>query len=259
MPIKFIPKGPKKQKSYKIVKTPLRSAFVRRGVVKGSKSGTFYHGTGGKIQSMAWLGSPFPREMVTQFTYAQQFTITSTVGAPYTYLISANSLFDPDVTSTGTQPRFFDTLVGASSTSAPYRSYRVFGSKIHVEAIDVTDSINARGYVGVGLFTSNQTGPSTLAELRARKDYVSKYIGIYTGGKELLKISRYGDMKTLFGIKDMKDDEETASAYNSSPAKAGRWGITYIPFDESTTNTIRVMLTIKYFVQLFDRNDVSDS
>lgn len=211
------------------------------------------------IRTMAWLGSPFPREMMTQFTYAENFTITSTVGAVYNYLFSANSLFDPNVTGTGIQPRFYDTLVGANSTAAPYQSYRVMSSKIAVEAVDVTDSINARGYLGVGLFTSNQTGPSTLAELRARKDFSCKYMGIYTGGKELPQIKKYGDMKTLFGIKDMKDDEETAAAYNGSPTKAGRWCITYVPFNESSTCTIQVLVKITYYVQLFNRNDVSDS
>ena len=70
-----------------------------------------------------------------------------------------------------------------------------------MEAIDVTDSINARGYVGVGWITSGQTGVASLSELRMRSDYKIKYMGIYTGGKELCKVSRFGSIKTLFGIK----------------------------------------------------------
>jgi len=211
------------------------------------------------IQSMAWKHSPFPRQLITEFTYSENIVITSTVGAPFNYLFSGNSLFDPNVTGTGTQPRFFDTLCGANNTSAPYQSYRVLWSKFEVEAIDVTDSINARGYVGVGWISGAQTGASTLAELRMRSDYNIKYMGIYTGGKELCKVSKYGSIKTLFGIKDLKDDEETASTYGTSPAKLARWVLTYIPFDEATTDQIRCLVKIIYKVQLFNRNDVSDS
>jgi len=208
---------------------------------------------------MAWLGSPFPREMMTQFTYADNITITSTVGAVYNYLYSTNSLYDPNVTGTGDQPRFFDTLVGANSSSAPYQSYRVLSSKITIEAIDLTDSINARGFVGVGVFPSTVTGPSSLAELRARKDFITKYMGIYTGGKELCTVTRYQDNKTLFGIKDMKDDEETAALYNAPPTKGGRWCISYVPFNETSTAIIHVLVKITYYCQLFNRNDVSNS
>jgi len=209
--------------------------------------------------SLAWHGSPFPSSLRTQFTYAENITITSTVGVPYNYLYSSNSLYDPNVTGTGSQPRFFDTLMGANSTSAPYQNYRVFASKITIECVDLTDSINARGYIGLGFFPSTVTGPSTLAELRARSDFKSKYMGIYTGGRELCRLSRFGNNKTIFGIKDMKDDEETQALYNASPAKAGRWCITYIPFNETSTVIIHCMVKITYFVQLFTRNDVADS
>ena len=57
----------------------------------------------------------------------------------------------------------------------------------------------------------------------------------------------------------MKDDEETASLYSTSPAKLARWVLTYVPFDEASTNTIRCLVKIVYKVQLFNRNDVQDS
>jgi len=74
-----------------------------------------------------------------------------------------------------------------------------------------------------------------------------------------LKLSRYIRIKDLFGIKDMKDDEDTASVYNNSPVKAGRIAISYIPFDETSTRTIQCLVKIRYYVQFFQRNDVSDS
>jgi len=244
--------GKRRAKKY----TATRKATKMIKARLNTKRGLRYTGT---VRSLAWHGAPFPPQLMTQFTYAENIQITSTVGVPFNYLYSSNSLYDPNVTATGTQPRFFDTMMGANATNAPYQNYRVYKSRITIEAIDLTDSINARGYIGVGFFPSTVTGPSTLAELRARSDFKIKYMGIYTGGKELCKITRVGLNKTIFGIKDMKDDEETQALYNASPAKAGRWCITYIPFNETSTVVIHCMVKITYFCQLFTRNDVQDS
>lgn len=159
-----------------------------------------------------------------------------------------------------TQPRFYDTVCGANDTSAPYQAYRVFACKVTVEAFPTgSDSTGMRGFLGIGNFGSSQTGASSLAEMRARGDYVVKPIGYWSGGHDYVKVSKYIDIKRLFGIKDMKDDEDTAAAYNASPVKAGRVCITYIPADETSTRTLQALIRIRYYVQFFQRNDVSNS
>lgn len=211
------------------------------------------------IRRMAWNGQPFPREYNTTFTYAQNITVSSSVGTPGTQLMSSNSLYDCDVTGTGHQPRYFDTLCGANSTAAPYNSYRVYKSTCSLEAMATTDSITARGFIGLGFFSSAGTPPSSLQEMRERRDYKTKFMGIYTGGKEICRMRQTRHNKYIFGIKDMKDDEETAAAYNASPVKAGRWAITYVPFNESSSAVIQVLVRVTYYVTLFTMNDVSDS
>ena len=217
------------------------------------------HARKAPIRSMNWRGSPFPEVMNTTFTYSEIMTITSTSGVPYNYLFSSNSLYDPNVTGVGTQPRFYDTLVGANNTAAPYQYYRVFSSKITIEAFGLDDALNARGFLGIGFFNTSATGVSSLAEMRQRVDFKTKFVGLYTGGHDLTRMSRVGVNKYLWGIKDMKDDEETAAAYNASPAKGGRWCISWCPANEATTQNIRVLVKIVYKAQLFSRNDVSDS
>jgi len=211
------------------------------------------------IRTMAWNGQPFPREMNTTFTYATSVVLNATAGAVASQLFSSNSLYDPDVTGGGAQPRFFDTLVGANATSAPYNNYRVYASKITVEAITTTDSISARGFMGVGFFSSAGTPATTIQEMRERRDYKTRFMGIYTGGRELVRMTRKGANKYLWGIKDMKDDDETAAAYNANPVKAGRWAISYGTFDASSTAVIRLLVKITYYCTLQTMNDVTDS
>jgi len=224
-----------------------------------AKKGVRHRKGGSAIRSLSWKFTPFPQQLNTYFTYSENFTLASLAGAPDTHFYSTNSLWDPDVTGVGIQPRYFDTLCGANNTYSPYLYYRVISSRITIEVINVNDSIGDRGFLGIGCFTSNHTAAGTLAEMRERADYKTKYMGIYTGGRDLCKFSRTISNKILFGIKDMKDDEETAALYSTSPVKAGRWAITYIPADESTSGACRVLCKIIYKAQLFGRNDVADS
>ena len=96
--------------------------------------------------SGAWYGSPFGRSLRTEITFAENREIPVTAGVPYTYLYSINSLYDPNVTGTGNQPRFFDTLCGSNGGAAPYQQYRVYASKIEVTFIPTgSDSVTMRG------------------------------------------------------------------------------------------------------------------
>lgn len=158
------------------------------------------------------------------------------------------------------QPRFFDTLCGPNNGTAPYYNFRVFAGKITVEVIPTgSDSTSMRGFIGIGLFNTTATAPSTLAEMRMRADYKTKFLGYWSGGHDVCKISRYADIATLFGVKDLKDDQDTKGDYTTGPAKSARWGITYCPSDESSTRDVKILMKIKYYVQFFDRNDVGDS
>ena len=59
--------------------------------------------------------------------YSDQFQLTCTAGALQQYTFAMNGLYDPNLTGTGSQPRYFDTLCGANTTAAPYRAYVVKG------------------------------------------------------------------------------------------------------------------------------------
>lgn len=214
----------------------------------------------GAAGTMAWHGSPFPRSMRTNVTYAENYIQTIVAGAPYNYLFSTGSLYDPNVTSTGGQPRFFDTLCGANGGSAPYTSYRVFGSTIKVRVIPTgSDSVSCRAWVGVGLFDITSTGPSTAAELAARSDFRVKYVGYWNSGHDICEITRDCVNKDLFDVKDIRDQQECGALYNASPVLDGRWCVTVVPTDETSSRTYQVLVKIVYDVEFYKRNDVADS
>jgi hypothetical protein len=66
----------------------------------------------------------FPRNWRRVLRYVDAVTLTSTSGGQAYYQFRANSLFDPDLSGTGHQPRGFDQLC---SSTGPYLTYRVHG------------------------------------------------------------------------------------------------------------------------------------
>jgi hypothetical protein len=56
----------------------------------------------------AFVGLGRPSSVRVHLPYVQRFSLNPTLGATVTQVFRLNSLFDPDYTGTGHQPRFFD-------------------------------------------------------------------------------------------------------------------------------------------------------
>ncbi len=74
---------------------------------------------------------PVPPFMEVGMYYGDQKTITAAASEAY-WDLRTNSLFDPDLTYTGSQPVFFDQW------SALYSRYRVLATRVHVWASNVS-------------------------------------------------------------------------------------------------------------------------
>ncbi len=114
-----------------------------------------------------------PRKMPISMRYAETVNLTSNAGLNGTYVICANSLFDPNASGIGHQPRLYDQLVGTF-----FDHYVVVGLKLrvmfsHAETAPVmlgitprdtntidTDNDNSREYPGTKYIMSQATGGS---------------------------------------------------------------------------------------------------
>lgn len=77
--------------------------------------------------------APMPNIFATKFRYQDVVSINPGAGGTAgVHVFSANGMYDPDVTSTGHQPRGFDQLM------AMYDHYVVIGAKITVEFVSPT-------------------------------------------------------------------------------------------------------------------------
>lgn len=108
----------------------------------------------GRITGLSPNNYGFPDRLKTKLQYCDVLDLTAVAGTPALYQYRLSSLFDPDLTSIGHQPMWFDQL------AAVYTRYRVLGAKITVTFIPphVNDTeANDKGPYLVGITTSESS------------------------------------------------------------------------------------------------------
>lgn len=209
---------------------------------------------------MKWGKGPFPENLWTEVVYAQQITLTSVAGAPATHTYCLNGLYDPDITTTGGQPRYFDTLCGANNTAAPYNKYVVKAARAKVIAFDQgPDSAGVPTMIGLTSCPSSTTAPNSIGELMQRNDTNYGYLGHYYGGKPFAQVTRTTDIAATLGVKDLEDNGNVQAQYNANPSNLVYLYVVAAPMNQSSEPTIVLQVEIRYWVKFFALNDVPDS
>jgi len=240
-------------------KKPSRRKWKRN--YKSKKRASYRKGNRA-IQSMHYKKGPFPKEFFTELTYADDVTLTATSGVPSTTRYCMNGLWDVNLTGTGNQPRYFDSLCGANDTNAPYRSYCVYASKISVTGFvngSSSDSMGMRSLLAITPYISTSSAPSSISEILNRSETKSKWLGYWTSTQGVAKMSYYQNVKHWLGNKFLSDGNGAQANYGANPTNYVNWGITLAPADESSTVIVRLLVSVKFYVKFFTFNDVIDS
>lgn len=104
------------------------------------------------------------------------------------------------------------------------------------------------------------TAPSSLAECYERADTRVIQLASADAGGSHRKAALRVRTKDLYSIKDIRDDDDTAAFYNTSPAKLGKMHIYIWPFDAiATTYSAAVNVSVNFKSEFMDKNDVLDS
>lgn len=212
------------------------------------------------VGTIGWGKGPFPENLWTEVVYSDQITLTCTAGITQSYTFSLNGLFDPNITGTGSQPRYFDTLCGANNTSAPYRAYVVKAAKIKAIAFATgPDSAGVPSIVAITACPSATSAPSTVTEQMQRNDTNYSFFSYYAGGKPIATVSRVVDIAATLGIKDIEDGTGVQQNYSANPSNQVYAYITVSPMNQSTATVCNVNVEIRYWVKFYSLNDPPDS
>lgn len=201
---------------------------------------------------------PFPFNMFCKLNYTESVSpITGTGLNGGNYLL--NGPYDPRTASGGGQPRYYDTLLGADATSAPYSNYTVYGAKVHVDFWNNSSSVSA--IAGITGFPSDSSAPGTAYEALERK-METKYVKLSpnTGGSAIASIDKYFSIKKMEGVTNVNDNANLSANYNALPTRVSTVSMWAEAADDGVSNvSVLAKISITYYVQLRKKNSVGDS
>lgn len=194
------------------------------------------------------LISGVPATRLVKMRYVATVLLTSTAGLSSQYVFRWNSIYDPDVTSTGAQP------IGYTQWSNMYKQYTVVGAKLHSDwAFTNSDGVP----VNYGIF--NQTTSTPLSALPDFLDsqgmgkiyLVNPYVN---GSGSNRKVNSFFSARKWFNIKDVKDNQMNIGApFGSNPPATGdAYCFLYLKPNASGTTSAYVKCTFTYLVLLSD-------
>lgn len=194
------------------------------------------------VSNMVTSVMPLPSSKRSKIKYCQYVQLDAGAGLASTQTFSANSLYDPDVSGAGHQPRGFDQMM------TMYRYYTVLGATIEVQAITVGGTIPITGCM-LFLSCSQDSAPytSSIFDYAEQPGVVQKLHPGDPGAKSVLKLNV--DIPKLTGF-DAKDGALKALV-GASPSAPCYFHFTQASTDLATTNpqAITTLITIVYDVR----------
>lgn len=186
-----------------------------------------------------------PDKLLVRLVYADQISITT--GIPGKYVFRGNSIFDPDLTGVGHQPRFFDQY------SQLYERYRVHASKINIKLVNASPNVSGLGVVPLTQSTSTEL--NSIVDLQ-EAPYV-KFRWLQNGSNPTVtSITSFMKTSVIRGEKD--EDDDYSAQFVANPTRMWYWHIIAAESDNSPP-TVNSVVKITYYVEFFRRRIVSQS
>lgn len=179
----------------------------------------------------------FSQTKVVRLKYCDQYKIDAIAGAMASHEWRANSIYDPDYTSTGHQPMFRDVYAGI------YNKYRVLSSKITIKAVPYPGETHASV-----LYLDDSTGLGANISVIREQNMAKSEALVESQGKNNT-ISLIYSAKKVFG-KD--NDDETLSSVGSNPANQQLFQFATQNLNSANGTNCQLMVTIEYWVQFSD-------
>lgn len=183
-----------------------------------------------------------PAIRTVKLRYCSVIGLQSVTGAIARYNFRANSVYDPDYTSTGHQPMGFDTW------ASQYNHYIVKGSKIRVTAVDsdATSTNNHPMYWGITLKADPSNNHITVGPLLEQ----DKCYKICTNENTPQVLSRNFSAKKFFNVTNVKDNfSRFGSAVNANPFDECFFQVWAVVMNGAETSQLNLDVCIEYIVE----------
>lgn len=188
-------------------------------------------------------GFAFPQRYSTTLKYYDCFSMGA-ASTSLTWVFRANSLFDPDYTGTGHQPRGYDQLC---SSTGPYVRYVVTGVKWIFHAAGSTD-----GWLGVN--NQDSLNALTFDSQQEQRSCAKVYCPYANGGNQIPTLKFKTNIAKEAGVTlaNLRTDDKYSALYTASPSENQAVNVAWQAYDETTTGTVRLSVWAEYKVEFYD-------
>ncbi len=172
--------------------------------------------------------------LMVKLKYCFTKVVTTGLGALETQQFRGNSIFDPDLTGVGNQPRYRDEY------AAMYKEYRVFGARFKVTYI------NRNGRAAqIWTYTKTDTG---ILGTKVDLQELTKFSVLSTDQKRITKMSKYHTTQGIFNT-IAANDETTAAIMGGNPDKEWFFNVAILNLDPAIALEGNLDVCITYYVR----------
>lgn len=213
-----------------VKKTPKRYRRKRRAYRKKRYS---------KRRMLSLSKAPIPNKFATKLRYADYHTIDpGAAGIAGVFIISANGLFDPNITGVGHQPRGFDQWM------TMFDHYTVIGSKITVRFISVNNTECLKVGVNLRDGTSTTQNPNDYEEGRnVKTQLINSNLN-----EEHRTIKLTFSAKKFLGISKPMSNGLVRGTSGANPSEQAYFHIWGAPLSNNDAGSFKIQYWIDYLV-----------
>lgn len=195
-------------------------------------------------------GTGFPDKISTKLRYVERIAHNPAT-TYFTYMFTANSVYDPRTGTGGHQPAYFDQY------AAVYKRYVVTGMKIMVDINNASSS----SMVDCTLLHSDSDTEFTDPALIYEQNESHKSIVVPINQVYPARVSYYVDIAKSFGITraQLTSDDTYQSLVTGNPSRQSYLHCLFSSTNGSSNVVINAVYKLTYYVQFFDRKDVASS
>lgn len=179
----------------------------------------------------------FPTQLRIKHRYCDIVPLTSALGVYNTYIFKCNGMFDPDVTSTGHQPMYFDQL------SALYNHFTVVKSRITVQFVNNNTAPATANVQSFGIYIDDDGSAGATGTVQAMEQN-SAVSRIFTLSSDPITLSKSWDAVKAFG-RNPETDPNLQGTSAGDPTEIQ----TFVIFTQgivASNTTSQIMVSIEY-------------
>lgn len=211
------------------------------------------------LNRLSIRSDPFPLTKFCRLVYSGTYSLTTgaagSLGSEQVFRL--NSLYDPDFTSIGHQPRGHDSL------ALLYKQYKVYGVHVDLEMLDPTaDGIHVVGQV----LTPQNSGAASIAGQSGSVVAENPFTfirNINNSGSQRVRYKQYLPMSRLVGCTPLQFKATIASpftaTFGTNPTDVPLLRLASGSARGNAGDTVLVQVRLTYYTMCYERIPLSES